>query len=600
MHRHTAVVLALVIGIFNSFCAVQAKAPTLNSSPQVQKDSNTETRNLYPTIEQQPQAYKNTPLSLEAAISLALKQYPSMRLAAAKIAAAQGETGVARTAYMPRADFFWQNNWATANQQMGLFFPMPGLLPVAGGYTKQNWQTGFGNYGGLVASVTAYDFGYRRAKLNAAKAGEKIAQANQQLTEFDVAAAAANAFLQAATAQSLVKTAEADFTRSHVLFTMVSTLTKSGLRPGADESRSLADVAGSETRLIKAKEQARLTLIQLAHTLGMAGQEVSINTGPFLVTLPATSPFPINYNNHPAVKAELATIDSLMLQKKATARSYLPKLNVMTGLMSRGSAWQDSTHYLGGLHGTYPNMMNYALAASLNWTPTDIFEARAREKVQQANIDAEKAKYDELIEQFKTADAQAKALIESATAIAQHTPVQIAAAQMANKLVTQRYKAGLATLADVAEAQKLLTQAEVDDSLAKLGVWSAYLGGAESKGSLEPFMGLVRQYRSMNLAQPQTGSSFNTNFGTNTNATGNAGYPSTLTPSQLNPGQPNAATLSPILVNPTTAPIPLQTPVYGQNANQKSLGLPNIHQQPGAPLSPDQINQSPQVQQGIK
>lgn len=596
MHRRTAVVLAFAIVILHSFYSAQAKTPLSKDPTQVQKDTNIKTRDFYPTIAEQPQEYKNTPLSLEAAISLALKQYPSMRLAAAKIAAAQGETGIARTSYMPRADFFWQNNWATANQQMGLFFPMPGLLPVAGGYTQQNWQTGFGHYGGLVASLTAYDFGYRRAKLNAAKAGEKIAQANQELTEFDVAAAAANAFLQAATAQSLVKTAEADFTRSRVLFTMVSTLTKSGLRPGADESRALADVAESETRLIRAKEQARLTLIQLAHTLGMAGQEVSINTGPFLTTSPATSLFPINYNNHPAVKAELATIDSLMLQKKATARSYLPKLNVMTGVMSRGSAWQDSTHYLGGLHGTYPNMMNYAVAATLNWTPTDVFEAHAREKVQQANIEAEKAKYDELIDQFKTADAQAKALIESATAVAQHTPVQIAAAQMANKLVTQRYKAGLATLADVAEAQKLLTQAEVDDSLAKLGVWSAYLGGAESKGSLVPFMNLVRQYQSMNLTQPQM-------MGTpvNSGATGTTTtYPSTLTPAQLNPGQPNAATLSPILANPTTEPMPIQTPVYGQNANQKSLGLPNIHQQPGAPLSPDQINQSPQVQQGIK
>jgi hypothetical protein len=109
-------------------------------------------------------------------------------------------------------------------------------------------------------------------------------------------------------------------------------------------------------------------------------------------------------------------------------------------------------------------------------------------------------------------------------------------------------------------------------------------------------MNLVRQYQSMNLTQPQM-------MGTpiNSGATGaTTTYPSTLTPAQLNPGQPNAATLSPILANPAAEPMPVQTPVYGQNANQKSLGLPNIHQQPGAPLSPDQINQSPQVQQGIK
>lgn len=592
----TATAMACTVFILQNYGLAQAQdqqqhTNALKAHRRIVQDNPTNVSdNLLPTTGQ-PQEYKNTPLTLEAAISIALKQYPTLRVAAAKIAAAQGETAVVKTSYLPRSDFFWQNNWGTANQQMGLFFPMPGLLPVAGGYTKQNWQTGFGAYGGLVTSITAYDFGYRRAKMNAAKAGEKIALANQQLTEFDVAAAAANAFLQAATAQSLVKTAEADFERSRVLFTIVSTLTKNGLRPGADESRSLADVAQSETQLIKAKEQAKLTLIQLAHTLGLAGEEVTINAGPFLTTSPATSPFPMKYSSHPAVQAELSTIDSLIMQKKVTARSYLPKLNMMTGLMSRGSAWQDASHYLGGGHGTYPNMMNYAVAVTLNWTPTDVFEARAREKVQQANIEAEKAKYDELIEQLKTADAQAKALIESATQIAQHTPVQIAAAKMANLQTTQRYKAGLATLADVAEAQKLLTQAEVDDSLAKLGVWSAYLGGAESKGSLTPFMSLVRQYQTLNLNQTQM-------IAPPMSTTGTSAAPTTLTPAQLNPGQPNAASLSPVLVNPSVPPTPLPLPTYGQNANQKSLGLPVIHQRPGAPLSPDQINQSPQVQQG--
>jgi len=595
MVSRATLALACALCILQSVpCASAEKNSTANKVQDVPQADQAEKLQSLPTL-LRPQEYKNTPFTLEAAISFAVKNYPAMRIAAAKIAAATAETGVTRTAYMPRSDFFWQNNWATANQQMGLFFPMPGLLPVAGGYPRQNWQAGFGNYGGLVTSVTAYDFGYRRTRMQASRANEKTALANQQLTEFDVAAAAANAFLQAVTAQSLVKTAEADFQRSRVLLTMVATLTKSGLRPGADESRALADVAQSETRLIKAREQAKLTLIQLAHALGLAGEEVRIDAGPFLTTSPATAAFPVKITEHPAVQAELSTINSLLLQKKVTSKSYLPKLNVLGGVMTRGSGWQDTTQYLGGLHGTYPNMMNYGLAVTLNWTPTDAFEARARKKVQEANIEAEKAKYDELIEQLKTADAQARTLIESATLVAQHTPVQIAAAKMTNQLVTQRYKAGLATLVDVADAQKILTQAEVDDALAKLGVWSAYLGGAESKGTLTPFMGLVRKYQSMNLSQPQFSLPIQPATGANA-----ASYSTTLTPAQLNPGQPNAATLSPVLVNPGAAVPPNPIPAQEPSAGQKSLGLPSLNQSPGAPLGPDQLNLSPSVQHGVK
>ena len=54
------------------------------------------------------------------------------------------------------------------------------------------------------------------------------------------------------------------------------------------------------------------------------------------------------------------------------------------------------------------------------------------------------------------------------------------------------WKAGLATVVEVAEAQRLLTQAEIDDSLAKLAVWRALLGVAAAQGDLEPFLKQVR------------------------------------------------------------------------------------------------------------
>jgi outer membrane protein TolC len=59
--------------------------------------------------------------------------------------------------------------------------------------------------------------------------------------------------------------------------------------------------------------------------------------------------------------------------------------------------------------------------------------------------------------------------------------------------VRARYQAGLATVVDVADAQRLLTQAEIEDSLARLRVWRALLTLAASQGNLEPFLQEVRK-----------------------------------------------------------------------------------------------------------
>jgi hypothetical protein len=46
---------------------------------------------------------------------------------------------------------------------------------------------------------------------------------------------------------------------------------------------------------------------------------------------------------------------------------------------------------------------------------------------------------------------------------------------------------------EVAEAQRLLLQAEIEDNLARLTVWRATLGQALAQGDLQPFLDLVRK-----------------------------------------------------------------------------------------------------------
>jgi outer membrane protein TolC len=85
----------------------------------------------------------------------------------------------------------------------------------------------------------------------------------------------------------------------------------------------------------------------------------------------------------------------------------------------------------------------------------------------------------------------AVATLDASRRVAANTPAAIAAAQAATQQSTARYQSGLGTLDQVAEAQRLLTQAEIDDALARLGVWRALLGVATAAGDIQPLLAEV-------------------------------------------------------------------------------------------------------------
>ena len=80
-------------------------------------------------------------------------------------------------------------------------------------------------------------------------------------------------------------------------------------------------------------------------------------------------------------------------------------------------------------------------------------------------------------------------MVSAARAVAANTPVQLAAAQQSEAQARARYQAGLASVVDVADAQRLLAQAEIEDALARLEVWRALLARARGARRSRPVSG---------------------------------------------------------------------------------------------------------------
>src|SRR5205085_10956594 len=142
-------------------------------------------------------------------------------------------------------------------------------------------------------------------------------------------------------------------------------------------------------------------------------------------------------------------------------------------------------------NGLTTNVQNYAVGICVTFPLFDYAALRAREAGQSAAIRAETARSQQIAVELMARWNVAVANLEGSRRVAANTPVQVNAARAATQQATARYQAGLGTIDQVAEAQRLLTQAEIDDALARLGVWRGLLGVAIATGDIQPFLNEV-------------------------------------------------------------------------------------------------------------
>ena len=155
--------------------------------------------------------------TLAGAMEFAEKNYPAVRAALERVNAARAGVSLARTNYLPRADMLWQTNRATDNNITGLLLPQSVVPPISGPVSASpSDESGWGSAAGLLVSWEAVDFGLRHAQVEQAQSAQRLAMAEESVTQLDVEVAAAQAFLNLAAAKEAVKAAEANVHRRQV------------------------------------------------------------------------------------------------------------------------------------------------------------------------------------------------------------------------------------------------------------------------------------------------------------------------------------------------------------------------------------------------
>jgi outer membrane protein TolC len=428
-------------------------------------------------------------LTLEQALQYAVDHYPTIRAALEQVNASTAGVDVARSAYLPRLDSLWQSNRGTANNIFGQVLPQSAIPAMSGPVlTSASGGSVWGSATGALFSWEPFDFGLRQATVVSAEAAVTRARAAEALTRLDVQTAVGTAFLNIVGAQRAVAALQADVDRRDLLSRAVHTLVDNQLRPGAEASRSDAERAAAQTRLIQAQQAVAVAQITLARVLGVTSGSVAIDATTLVDRVPTDVPTAA-MTTHPLTQFRQAAVDVAQAQERILSRTDLPHVYFQSSVFARGSGANANGQLDGGISGLGLDRANWTAGVQVVFPNAfDYTSLRARKAAAAASARAESALYDEAVLTVTSQQQEAAAMVQAARAVAANTPVQLAAARQSEAQATARYQAGLASIVEVADAQGLLAQAEVQDQLARIDVWRALLMQSAAQGTLAPFL----------------------------------------------------------------------------------------------------------------
>lgn len=438
-----------------------------------------------------PQTYSFT---LEDAVNYAVAHYPAVRASLERLNAAKAGVGLAKTSYLPAVNLLWQSNRATYNNIAGLLLPQSVIPSLSGPVLADtSGRPAWGTGAGALLSWEPFDFGLRSANIAVASAADRSASYQLDITKLEIAAGAADSFLGVVVAQQARRAAQANMDRRQAFAKFVHVLVDNQLRPGVDASRADAELAAAEVQLLRSEQSESDADTGLTQALGIAGQTVEVRSGSLSSDLPGVTGSAPALAANPFARFSMSQVDQAQARVHVVDRSYFPEFHLQSAIAGRGSGVMPNGTFSGGDNGLAPDRYNWAVGLTASFPAFDWFALRNRKQIEAANQRAAQAEYDQTLQGLTAQEQRARTAFATAQLIAQKTAIELGSACLAETQAEARYRAGLATLVEVAEAQQLLVQAETDDSVARLSVWRALLQQAFAQGDLQPFLEAARK-----------------------------------------------------------------------------------------------------------
>lgn len=404
-------------------------------------------------------------MTLDEALTYATARHPRLLAAAERLDAANIDAQVPSAAWLPKLGAMAQIVASTANNststvlgQSAVDLPRVGATPVS---PTPNFTPWVSTAIAVGVRQQIWDFGRTASEEAAARLLRDIESYRARGAAFDTRYAVAAAYYGVLAAASVQSASEAALERATQHRDYASANVKNGLRPPIELTRAEADVARYEAALTRARGALHVARTWFAATVGVDDAELDAAGLTEAPTVEDPELAVKHAQRAPQVLESQLRVEEQRALTRRLEASTLPNLSATAALSGRaGGAPPSSGSSVPG-YGLVPGVPNYDLGVVLTWPLLDVGVLRKAE--------ASRARERALSLEAKLALRTQEAVIRAAWNEATVAQTALEALERSAKAAADnydqadhRFRVGLGTSTELADAQALRTQAEVE------------------------------------------------------------------------------------------------------------------------------------------
>jgi outer membrane protein len=414
-----------------------------------------------------PDARLPRAMTLDQAIAHARSHQPALRGALARVAAAAADTRIARAQWLPALGatvqlFEWTTNNTTAS-----YVGAPRVdLPRIGG-TK---VTGTGSWAPSASTLAAlgvgqelFDFGRIAAQAAVADVAYETERHHADAERLRIDLLVRDAYYGVLGARAVLRAAEDAHQRARLHRDMAAAEVKSGLHAPIELTRAEADLTRFDVGRIRAGGSLRTAQAVYAAAVGVddplldsAGEPPPIPAAP-----PLEAGLKQALQSDPTLQEARSRVRGAEALTRAIAADMRPDVALSATLSGRaGTAAPSSGSISPDEFGPLPRVPNWDVGVVLRWPLYDPVVG-ARRDAAGSRVDVARADVAVLSQQEAAAVQQAYVALEVSRAALVSLARAVEAARANYAQAEARFKAGLGTSLELADAEAVRTDAEI-------------------------------------------------------------------------------------------------------------------------------------------
>lgn len=410
-------------------------------------------------------------VSLGDAVAYAKSHQPGVRAAIARIAAQKAIAEIPRAEWLPTFGATAQFFGATANQTTASYVS-PGVLdiPRIGGTTataKGTFRPYASTLLGIGGNQELFDFGRIAARSAAVDALVTVERQRAATVTLDVTFNVEEAYFAVFAAKSIVKASDDAYERARVHRNLAKAGVTSGLRSPIELTRAESELAKLDIGRIRARGNLATSQAVLAAVVGTPEPALDVASNP-----PTPGELPSLDEairqagaRNPRLLAALAELRAEEARTRAIGAEHRPDVSLTATFSGRaGGATPSGNGVPADGNGWIPNVPNWDVGVVLTWPLFDgVINAResasrAEEQVRREEIG--------LVRQDQTAAVrEAYVAVDVARAALPGLRRSVDAARANYEQADARFRAGLGTSVELADAEAVRTDADIQLAL---------------------------------------------------------------------------------------------------------------------------------------